>query len=567
MIAMSLLVKSPLFLFPLLLVCYEAVDAEHRPSKDWRAGALFLLIAPLLILAPWIWMNWSLYHRVIPFENGRADTNIITGALGFVQTAEGDFRGYVGLGPPDSAIIWAAKTVLRHPFHFAASYVERLWFVSIQHPAILVMAALALWWSRRERDFRAVGLLTVYFVGICCLMPLEARYLEPAWPVAAVLAACAFARFVDRRKPDGRSMAGVWVVLAPLAAFSIFVLCLVCAYPSRVSAGPSAIERELISFPDDAWLWQQHGLYRLGAGNSKEAVRDMRRSLALLPRSAARMDYALALLVESDSNWRFVEQLHLENNPSTSRSFYLLRTVHLLEAGDWKTANAAYNAARESWRHDNDRVRGPSDAASASVLSAGDDRFCTVALRSILSPFDSARILSLLKSSATDTDREFRSCLVRAAEGAEHRRPYGDPVGEAGEPILYQEALRAFQSGQQDKAFALLSQTIKANPHYVEAYLSRGALLSERGDWTEALDDYDRGLRYLPSQMGVRADLLTSRAYVLEKLGCAKEARDDLNEVLEITPPRSPQSMAARSSLLSAARGEQRPAAGCPLRE
>ncbi|HXT01838.1 MAG TPA: tetratricopeptide repeat protein [Elusimicrobiota bacterium] len=347
----SLLVLSPLFLFPLLLVLVEWRRNRGGPARLRDTAAL--LVIPFLFLIPWAFMNWRLTGRLVLFEDGRADNNIITGALGYVRTmGTGDARALAGVPAGQSALAWALGEVARHPLRFLGAFVARLYAAAALHPVLAAAAPVSVWLSRRREDCRQLALLAAYFAAIHCLMPVQKDYFDPLWPLLAVLAA-GLAAPLTRRAP-----ARTEALIAPLAgtAFALMlaaqflVLVLVAAYPAR-AANAGALDRALVSDPGDPWLWSRRGIRRLNEGDSAGAVQDFARAYELDPQADRRTRRDWALLISGGPGARVwaaapsgTGRMYLRS--CVLRAIYLAREGRSLEASsELKTARAAERAA------------------------------------------------------------------------------------------------------------------------------------------------------------------------------------------------------------------------------
>lgn len=313
-IGTSLLLLPPLCLFPTLLVVYEWVRdrragaARARSSRAWDAAALCLL--PFFVLLPWIVMNWRLSGRLVVFEDGRADDNIILGALGFVRTMGiGNTRKMAGLAADQSVYLWAASEIWRRPLTFLSAMWQRAAYGASFHPLLALAAAGSAWVWRRREDCRQLALLAAYYVAIHCLMPVQENYFVPAWPLLAVLAAGLLAPWTRpaSARLKAASEAAVFAVFAIILAGQGWVLTLVWSYPAR-SAAPQALDRELAKRADDPWLWSERGLRLLREGRPAEAARDLARALTLAPGADAERNYAWALLARGGPAARIWER-------------------------------------------------------------------------------------------------------------------------------------------------------------------------------------------------------------------------------------------------------------------
>lgn len=287
------LMMSVLFLFPFLVTAWEWARGRAR-----RRDAALLCALPFLFLVPWIVMNWRVSGRLIVFEDGRVDANIITGALGYVGTiGMADPRDLMGAAAGENIYVWAARELLARPLAYLGAVGRRALAAASLNPLLLLLSAGSLWLHRGREEVRQLALLAGYLVAIHCLMPVQANYFAPAWPLFAVLASGLLLPW-DRPSSPRLTRAcatGVHGAFALLLLASIPVLGLAWAYPSR-SAGSGALERELARHPRDPWLWDERGMAALLDGRPAEARADLARALALGPSRDRELAHAWALV-------------------------------------------------------------------------------------------------------------------------------------------------------------------------------------------------------------------------------------------------------------------------------
>ena len=94
----SLLVRTPLFFSPPVLVLCDWLSGRER-SKAFIGRSLVFLSASYVLLLPWGVLNRSVSGEFAFFDGRRAACNIITAARGSIYTMEGDSR------PPDIATL------------------------------------------------------------------------------------------------------------------------------------------------------------------------------------------------------------------------------------------------------------------------------------------------------------------------------------------------------------------------------------------------------------------------------------------------------------------------------
>ncbi len=343
-LGMSLLILSPLFLFPFVLLGYGLVRDRH--GRKMRAALLCLI--PFLPLTIWAYMNWRLQHRLIIFEDGRAVTNIITGALGFVSTDLG--ARYADLGfSGGNPLIWAAQFILRHPGHYLWSIGRRLAYAASFHPFLYISALAGAWLGRKREEHKQLTLLIAYFLGIHCLMSVEMKYFEPMLPLLCALAACllvARLRPAADRSAERFAAAALGATLAPILLVQVYALGLTAAYPGRASQ-ESAFDRALRKHPADAWLWSLRGRNRLQEGDPAGAAQDLAQALSLAPRLAQpvgeiQAKYAWARMAQGGSGAGSWEKFPMGISDAVGAPpHYAFRALYLLLHGRREAARDA----------------------------------------------------------------------------------------------------------------------------------------------------------------------------------------------------------------------------------
>ncbi len=172
-LGLTLLTRGTFVFLPLLSVLLE---------RRRRAG--LLAGAALAFLLPWTAMNLASHGRFVPLEDGAMNMNVVTGALGTVFCAHGDYAAFMGDGA-GSPLAWAAKTVAAEPARYLRGVAGRVARVLELQPFLFLLAGLALFSRRRDPGVRALGLFAAYFIAVNVAMSIEDNYFEPLWPLLA----------------------------------------------------------------------------------------------------------------------------------------------------------------------------------------------------------------------------------------------------------------------------------------------------------------------------------------------------------------------------------------------
>ncbi|MFH1726725.1 MAG: tetratricopeptide repeat protein [Elusimicrobiota bacterium] len=522
----SLVFRSALAFFPPVLAFHELVSARRsRPRRriDWR-GLLAACALPYLFLLPWLGMNYSVHGRVVPFEAGEASMNVITGALGIVPTVEGNVEALADDLPDTSktgrVLVWAAREVLRHPLRYARACAQRVGFVLGLHPLLWALALWALWLHRGKEEYRLIGLLLAYFVGVHCLMSVERSYFLPLEPLLAALAAAPL--LAIRRRPSpraeawGRRVSTVALACALTVALGLvaFAFGVVCAYAVRARArppeSPRALDEAIAANPADPWLLAYRGRRSLRDGRNEQAARDLEAAVRARPGDAGiRLLHAWASRLSGDpaplsafdparmsiARWR-VEGC-------------VLKAEGALRVGRARDARDLLEAALGTWRSEEVRVRrlrSETDRRTLARLSSpaeGVHRMLGVlrSYRSAGERFLVARpILDLARGTLSPEDPAWHSIAVQLQDIGEYTRAVGilDRLLAArpdSSKLLGDRGLCRYLAGSVREGIADLEAAIRLDPGLLPPYLTLATVHLREGRHAEALAVCERALR------------------------------------------------------------------------
>lgn len=278
-LGVTLLTRSTLFLLPPLMAALQLRGSRPRAAL-LKEAALFLLGAYAL-LVPWARLNHFVYGKFVPFEYGRADSNVITGVLGSVYTMEGNPRALAGLSRDENALAWAARRVAESPLAYAGSTLKRVWHILLIYPLLALLAAAALLYLRRSAPPGAAA-VTLYFIAVHSLMSIELRYFYPLAYLLALLAAAGLCGALRLPAPPaGTGAAAARLALLPALLAALAVEWVVLAYPGRTASldGLSGVEAALAGKPGHPWLLYKKGEYLVTRLRTEEGLAALRQSV------------------------------------------------------------------------------------------------------------------------------------------------------------------------------------------------------------------------------------------------------------------------------------------------
>ena len=236
MLGCSFLVRSTMAFFPFLWCGYKLLREEKGHRRECFKKILPVLAIPFLMLVPWIIYMRLVHGTYTLFENGRANSNIITGALGLVGTIEGDTNKLAqlhGLQHGNSILLWAIKQVCLHPVRYAGAVLTRVGDVFWLHPLLFTCGTAGFIICRKNPAARTLALLAFYLAGIHCLMTIEPRYFLPLWILCIPIVAAVILHRLKHTPLVLRSLADMPCALVALGA--VFVMVLLAAYPVRAA--------------------------------------------------------------------------------------------------------------------------------------------------------------------------------------------------------------------------------------------------------------------------------------------------------------------------------------------
>ncbi|MBI4352211.1 MAG: hypothetical protein HY550_12315 [Elusimicrobia bacterium] len=261
----SLLVRTPLFLFPpFFALCGWPTGGDR--SKAFLRRSLLFILASYALLVPWALLNRSVSGEFSFFDGRRGACNIITAAKGSIYTMEGDSRLLAGIGEEDSSVKFYVREILKDPVFHASTVLRRVWYILLFYPALFAALLLAAAASR-EKNKLPLFSLPLYFVLIHSFLSIEKRYFYPLlYLLPPLIAGSLFSRFSGRPAEESARPAKSVYFLSGLSFCAVLAVeALILAYPQRAarnSADHAAFSRAIGRFPRDR-VFRELGCARL----------------------------------------------------------------------------------------------------------------------------------------------------------------------------------------------------------------------------------------------------------------------------------------------------------------
>lgn len=371
-LGLTLLVRSPLFLFPFVVLLLD-LSGRDRGRKKYLLNSAVFLVSAYILLVPWAGLNYSLSGRFSPLEGERSSCNIVTGALGTVSTMQGDARALAGLPKTGPLLPWAAKTVMADPLNYAGAVLKRLWLVFSMFPVLIPLAIIGLALDPRKENYMLAG-LAAYFIVLHCLLSIERRYFDPLRYLLGFLAVSGLWRAASKAgfASHDTGFAGPRSASAGVLTYALFSAALIPAglmeyyisvYPARSAIPAIALDRELKDFPKDPWLLKKQGLTWLGMNRTEDAMAVFEKALEMPGGGDAFLAYIVGTVKSPvpprappegrdvlaaiklgmfEPRHRYVPEGRLE--------VLAVKTLKELELNDIKSARADFCALYEAWR-------------------------------------------------------------------------------------------------------------------------------------------------------------------------------------------------------------------------
>lgn len=515
-VGLSLLLRSPLAFLPPLLAALELARLKRRWREAWRE-LLLIGVLPYLFLAPWVLLNLRLESELVLFENGAADANLVTGALGLVPTVEGDWSRLAPDVPRDAVLGWALREAARHPGRYAASVIERLKYALSFEPLLIGLWLAAAVLAFRRREHRWANILALGFLLVHCLPSIERRYLFPLWPLLWALALAGAASLLPGEEPrDPGRLARRLVALGVggALAFGLLAETLVLRYPGRVKAkpeGPVAALSEVLSrLPKDPWLLAVRARWLLREGRTGEAERDLLAAAALRPEDP---NLRLRLAVLELRRGRAEPLLKLgSQDPGRVQAgaLQLWLAAGKLARGDSAGAKERLEAAYQAWWEQRVRVRRQSTALEREAFEKlGEGAYAlfvreTTVWLSQHSGLDKALMGKLareLLEEAPEDEEVLSSAALFFQELGDFPRALALHRKLAPRSAVFLKNLGVCEwlSGDAKGAERRLREALRREPGLLSAALSLGFVYSKQGRSAEARGVYEAALGAAPA--------------------------------------------------------------------
>ncbi|HBA60446.1 MAG TPA: hypothetical protein DCZ92_06445 [Elusimicrobia bacterium] len=446
-IGASFLARSLLCWLPAALAALE-LAAWKTSWKRSLAGAALILVVPFLFLVPWITFGPGDAAGLRIFD-GRAEWNMVTGALGKVSTFEGDYRALAGITQGDNAALWVAKRIMTHPREYAAGVAKRTWFLLSPHALLVLFWLVPAVFLRRDPAFSRVNLLCAYLLAVNLAFSSEERYLTAILPLLAAAGAAGFlslgAGGGDARGEGVLVFAGAAVLPAALV---VFCMALLIRHPGAAPGHEkaAALERAVAAAPGISWLRWESGRLKLLAGDYSGAYRELGKAAVLAPHDIyIKTDLAAAALLKNRKKGRpsggadlitRITPRETEWNKDVTGKNYILRALYALDAGKRPLAAASMRLALAE-RDKGIYFKRSGDASEEKSLKTRDTMLLDRTFPELLTYFPTELQNSLCPELVALYGREAGAARAGLCEGvlalsADFRRNYLGPAPGSG---------------------------------------------------------------------------------------------------------------------------------------
>jgi len=469
-IAASLLARGVLAPIPALVpLC--GVFFRSR-AKDMLARAAALSLLPLVVILAWGFVQRGANGRFsfLEWSGPRADSNLITGALGMTGTVEGDAYGLAGVSGRGGVLLWAAGEVARHPARFAVAVARRAGRAASSAPLLFLFGLIGAARCARREDLAPVAALAGYFLLFHCLMSAESRYFLPLWLLACPLAASCVGLIPAARGAAARSAPVAWLCLVPAAAAASCVLALTARFPFA-ERSERGLDRALLASPSDPDLWLMRGRRELKRGRAESARSAFDASFRLSEREESRFGSLLAAFMRGPRDPGLLA-LPPDGEEGSSQAG-LLKAFVRLEQGRDEEARAALARARADWtveKRSFGEAEGPYEERLRGLLRDNETMFVNVGFNTIFFALPKERRLALarrLPALGVDPLASYDRLIARYPRNESYRHDRG---------------VVNVLLGRWAPAVADLKAAIALNPDFKEAYRSLAAACVETGD-------------------------------------------------------------------------------------
>lgn len=403
LLAVALYTKGVILLFfPLLLLYETRFKSDRVPFREqWPAATVFLAA----VLA-WAAVNRLCGNGFMFLEGWSRAGGFVTGATGLVSSMEGDMHSLAGGAANANLTLWAAGEILSHPVRYFFAIPQRLYLLLATQPLAPGLAALFLLWLagifrlRRLETVRPLLLLTVYFLFMHLLMPVEGRYFVPVWFLTAVLGGVTLAEITGGvPEKDGLARTGAKLVFAaaaaPMLVFWAGSLLLLLSYPVRVAA-PRDLYALEAKYPGSPTAHVAAARYALQAGELERAAKSYEKAYQVEKLQQYKTDYLRTMfLADKPSGAWFRSQAEGVFETETL-SFAALRYA---EEGNTAQAGKLLSCALHACIVFSNNIRDVAtdkDVALLRLIRKSGAKSCLDRLSGTISLLDSKRQKSLL---------------------------------------------------------------------------------------------------------------------------------------------------------------------------
>lgn len=516
-IGFTFFVRSPLFLFPVLILIFDFFY-HSKNLKKYIINSIIFLSAAYIILLPWIKVNHFLFNKFIPFEKGRATCNIITSIKGTTFTAEINARSLAGITNEESVYKWAAKELKKDPIPFISAIPKRLLQVFYMYPFLILLGLIGLIIGRKDKNVLLISLIAGYFISIHCLLSIEERYFYPLKYLLAFPAAYVLCFLFAKKEKSSTLRALPHAFFYATLAIIIMMEVVIIVYPFRAKQGVLAFNNALRKFPNDRWLLKKKGEFLLFHQNThEEGIQLLETAYKTNPDGEIALGYFLNTLKAKNIN-----EISNPPNHHDMAKIFAIKMFKELQLDEINAAKKTFIIISDIWK-DKITLRNPTSTKDFEILKEikrHHKLFWNIRIYKALYWWPIQKRIKIISNLAKITPNTYISlkeswylATNNEPEKAKKLLKYAQKTNNKTADEKLEICLIFQQLGEYKEALLILDNLITNDINNFNLYNGRGVVLRFLNKNDLAIKDFQKALKINP--LFYQAELNLGSLYVL----------------------------------------------------